>query len=51
LSWVEQFKTTGISGITELDDIVSTYQLSIENFWEFNTVDAPFFFLKQTMIS
>lgn len=30
--WIEDFKTTGISGVTELDDLMATYQFSIDYF-------------------
>lgn len=46
LSWVEGFKNTGISGIPELDNLMTTYQFTVDDFWEFNTCSCTIFFLK-----
>lgn len=44
VSWVEDFKITGISGIPTLDQLISDYQFSFDNFLDLNGVTI--FFIK-----
>jgi hypothetical protein len=46
VSWVEDFKNTGISGVAALDQLISTYQFSLDNFWEFGSCSCTIFFIK-----
>lgn len=46
VSWVEDFKNTGVSGVSELDQLISTYQFNLDNFWEFGSCSCTIFFLK-----
>ncbi|WP_162200413.1 T9SS type A sorting domain-containing protein [Kordia jejudonensis] len=45
VSWVQTFKDTGVSGITELDNLMSQYQLTISSFYDFNSSGSTAFFL------
>jgi len=46
VSWVEDFKITGVSGVAALDQLISTYQFNLDNFWELGTCSCTVFFLK-----
>jgi len=46
VSWVEDFKNTGISGVPQLDQLISDYQFSLDHFWEFTTCSCTIFFIK-----
>ena len=46
VSWVEDFKNTGISGVAELDQLISEYQFNLDNFWELTTCSCTIFFIK-----
>ena len=45
VSWVQTFKDTGISGVTDLDNLMSQYQLTISDFWVLNSSGTTIFFL------
>lgn len=46
LPWVEDFKNTGISGITQLDNLMSTYQFTVDNFSQYSSCMCTYFFVK-----
>ena len=46
LPWVENFKTTGVSGVPELDNLMDTYQFSIFDFIDFSSSNSTAFFVQ-----
>lgn len=45
VSWVQALKDTGVSGITELDDLITLYQFSTINFLDLNSSGNTWFTL------
>ncbi len=44
-SWVQTFKDTGVSGVAALDNLMTQYQFSISNFFDFNSSGTTAFIL------
>jgi len=44
-SWVQTFKDTGVSGVAALDNLMNQYQLSITDFFDFNSSGNTAFIL------
>jgi len=45
VSWVEDFKNTGVSGIPELDNLMSEYQFTISEFFDLSTCGCTIFLI------
>jgi len=45
-SWVANFKNTGVSGISALDNLISTYQFSLDSFLDLNTCSCTYFYIE-----
>jgi len=45
VSWVQTFKDTGISGITDLDNLMNQYQFSTTNFLDLNSSGITIFYI------
>jgi len=46
LPWVENFKNTAVSGVSPLDNLMSTYQFTIDTFIDFTSSSSTAFFIK-----
>jgi hypothetical protein len=46
VSWVEDFKNTGVSGVAELDQIITDYQFQLDHFWDLTTCSCTIFFIE-----
>ncbi|WP_452224945.1 T9SS type A sorting domain-containing protein [Lacinutrix chionoecetis] len=42
-SWINDFKTTGVSGIPELDNLMSTYQFTVDSFTDLSSCACTIF--------
>jgi len=47
--WLEDFKTTGVSGVTELDNLMTNYQFSIEDFIVLSNAGYTAFWIESSL--
>ncbi len=45
VNWIEDFKNTGISGVSELDDLMALYQFSISSFIVLPSAGVTYFYI------
>lgn len=46
ISWIEEFGTTDVSGVPELDNLMSMYQFQVDWYWQSDSCSCAYFFLE-----